>query len=91
MNRVLPDGCYALVDPDEAEPIIEYKVYAVCVNGYSATIKRIRLLANGIELIPDSLDPTYRPTVYDYNDPDTVTITIIGRVVWYCIPFDYDI
>lgn len=38
---------------------------------------------------PDSTDPTYRPTVYDYGEPGTETVTIIGRVVWYTLPFDW--
>ncbi len=34
------------------------KAYAVCVNGFDATIKRVKPLSNGYELIPDSIDPT---------------------------------
>lgn len=88
MNRILPNGCMALVDPCET---IEYDgdPYAVCVNGFDATVKRVRALANGFELVPDSTDPTYKPTVYDYGVEGTETVTVIGRVVWYCIPFDW--
>lgn len=89
MNRVLPNGCYALIDPCET---IDHpgKPYAVCVNGYDATIKRVRQLSNGVELIPDSSDPTYHTVSYDYGDPDTPDITVIGRVVWYCLPADWE-
>ena len=90
MNRVLPNGCYALVDPEQREPI-DRKAYAVCVNGYDATIKRVRRLQNGFELAPDSLDPTYKPMVYDYGEPGTETVTIIGRVVYYVLPFDWEV
>ena len=90
MSRVLPDGCYALVDPDQNEPH-DNAPYAVCVNGYSATIKRIRMLANGLELIPDSMDPTYRSKIYDNGDESTESITVIGRVVWYTVPLDFDL
>lgn len=88
MNRVLPNGCMALVDPCDT---VEHdgEPYAVCVNGYNATIKRVRALANGFELDPDSIDPTYKPVVYDYGVEGTETITVIGRVVWYCVPFDW--
>lgn len=48
-------------------------------------------LANGFMLSPDSTDPTYKPKVYDYDEEGTETITVIGRVVWYCVPFDFDI
>lgn len=90
MNRVLPNGCYALVDP-ERRRITDGNAYAVCVNGYDATVKRVRMLENGIELDPDSTDPTFHPMVYDSTVPDTETVTIIGEVVWYTIPFDFEI
>ena len=90
MNRVLPNGCYALIDPAKTVER-DGKPYAVCVNGYDATIKRVKRLANGYELAPDSYDPTYRAQVYDYGIEGTDKITVIGRVVWYCVPFDWEI
>lgn len=88
MNRVIPNGCYVLVDPcHDVERDME--PYAVCVNGFDATVKRVRTLSNGFELVPDSTDPTFKPRVYDYGEPDTETITVIGRVVWYTLPFDW--
>lgn len=89
MNRILPNGSYALVDPCN-DVDRDNKPYAVCVNGYNATIKRVRKLANGFELAPDSTDPTYKSKVYDYGEPGTETITIIGRVVYYVLPYDWD-
>lgn len=88
MNRILPDGCYALVNPCEE---VEYdnKPYAVCVNGHDATIKRVHKLDNGFELVPDSTDPTFKAKVYDYGEEGTEKITIIGRVVYHVIPFDW--
>lgn len=88
MNRVIPNGCYVLVDPCETVDR-EMEPYAVCVNGFDATVKRIRTLSNGFELVPDSNDPTYKPTVYDYGEPGTETVTVIGRVVWYTLPFEW--
>lgn len=88
MNRVIPNGCYVLVDPCDVVDA-EMQPYAVCVNGFDATIKRVRTLSNGFELVPDSTDPTYKPTVYDYGEPDTETVTVIGRVVWYTLPFEW--
>lgn len=89
MNRILPNGCYALVDPCDA---VEHNgaPYAVCVNGYDATIKRVNKLNNGFELAPDSNDPTYSKQVFNYNEPGTQTITVIGRVVYYVLPFDWE-
>lgn len=89
MNRILPNGCYALVDPAQTVER-DGKPYAVCVNGYDATIKRVKRLANGYELVPDSTDPTYQTKLYNYNVEDTEEITVMGRIVWYCVPFDWD-
>lgn len=88
MDRILPDGCYALVDPCDAidrngDP------YAVRVDECDTTIKRVRKLNNGFELMPDSTDPTYPARTYNYNEPGTETIKIIGRVVYYVLPFDW--
>lgn len=91
MNNVLPNGCYALVDPEKRSPVVDGTAYAVCVNGYDATIKRIKQLENGVELIPDSKDPTFHAQVYDKTVEGTESITIIGEVVWYSIPFDFKI
>ena len=88
MNHVLPNGCYALVDPRQTADCAGAP-YAVCVNGYNATIKRVRKLNNGFELVPDSSDPTYEKKTYNYNEPGTETITVIGRVVYYVLPFDW--
>ena len=89
MNRILPNGCYALVDPCEA---VEHNgaPYAVCVNGYDATIKRVNKLNNGFELAPDSNDPTYSKQVFNYNEPGTQTITVIGEIVYFVLPFDWE-
>ena len=89
MNKKLPNGSYALINP--TMDVIDNRAYAVCVNGFDATVKRVRKLENGFELIPDSTDPTFKSKVYDYGEEGTEEITIIGRVVWYCIPFDFEI
>lgn len=89
-NRRLPNGCLALIDFSQREPN-ERDAFAVCVNGYKATIKRVKRLANGYELMPYSYDPTYAPIIYDYNRDDTEEVTIMGKVVWATMPFDYEI
>lgn len=89
MNRILPNGCYALIDPCK-EADRPNQPYAVCVNGHDATIKRVKPLNNGFELTPDSTDPTFKPAVYDYGIEGTETITLIGRVVYYVLPFDWE-
>ncbi|WP_314018450.1 XRE family transcriptional regulator [Lancefieldella parvula] len=90
MNRVLPNGCYALINPcrEATEPM---KAYAVCVNGFNATIQRVKTLSNGYELIPDSIDPTFRSQIFDFNEIGTQSVSIIGEVVWYLVPFGFEI
>ena len=90
MNRVLPNGCYALINPcrEATEPM---KAYAVCVNGFNATIQRVKPLSNGYELIPDSNDPTFRSQIFDFNEIGTQSVSIIGEVVWYLVPFGFEI
>lgn len=89
MNRILPNGSYALVDP--SADVVAGRVYAVTVGGNEATIKRVRPLNNGIELVPDSIDPTFKSAAFDYADPTAQTVSLIGRVVWCTIPYDFDI
>ena len=89
MNKILPNGCYALIDPC-SEITRDNDPYAICVNGFNATIKRVKKLANGFQLVPDSTDPTYPIQTFNYNEPNTEEITVIGKVVWYCIPFDWE-
>lgn len=88
MNKKLPNGSYALIDP--TYEVVSGNAYALCVNGYDATIKRVVPLDNGFELLPDSTDPTFKSKVFDYGIEGTNTITIIGEVVWCVYPFDYD-
>lgn len=88
MNRVLPNGCYALVDPcvevkEQGQP------YVVSVGNTEATVKRVRVLNNGVELIPDSNDPTFKSKIYDFGDSEEGAIRIIGRVVWFCVPLGW--
>lgn len=90
MNRVIPNGSYALVDPAYSEAQ-DGKVYAVCIDNSSATIKRIHKLNNGVELRPDSTDPTFKPVVFDYDDNDARTLTIFGQVVWFSVPYGFEI
>lgn len=90
MNRVLPNGCYALINPCK-EAIEPMKAYVVCVDDFDATIQRVKPLSNGYELIPDSIDPTFRSQIFDFNEVDTQSVSIIGEVIWYLVPFGFEI
>jgi repressor LexA len=88
MNKVLPKYCYALVNPNKTE-IVDEEIYVVNINGNDATVKHVKRLNNGLELIPDSTDTTFQPKTYDFGKPETENIRIIGKVVWITFPFDY--
>ncbi len=90
MNRRLPNGCYALVDPRVTEAI-DGKVYAVCVGTSEATVKRVRRKEDGIVLEPDSTDPSFIPQVFNSAEEGEQTLSIIGQVVWFTVPFDFEI
>lgn len=86
MDRVLPDGCFALVNP--TNELVEGAVYAVCVGDGEATVKRVRVLDRMIELSPDSNDPSFEPILIDRSNPYTVP-RLLGRVMWYTMPLDF--
>lgn len=91
VNRRLRDGMLVLIDLEDREPTNERDLFAVCVNGDTATLKRYRPLENGCMLLPDSYDPTIRPLVFDYNEDDTPEVTIMGKAVYPVAPLDFDL
>jgi repressor LexA len=84
MNRILPNGSLALIDPG-TDIDHEGQPYAVCIDEQAATIKRVRHTELGIQLIPDSTDPSYQTQVLTRGIDDT-TLSVIGRVVWHHLP-----
>ena len=88
MNQLLPKGCYALVDPRNKVDA-PGQPYAVAVGKSGVVIQRAFPLENGLRLEPCSDDPTIRPQVFDFGEPTCETVDIIGRVVWYTLPFDW--
>lgn len=88
MNRILPNGCYALVDPCTA---IDYdgQPYVVRVGDLDATVKRVRKIPGGLRLAPDSNDPSFQPQDFHLAGQNETSLSIIGRVVWHCIPYDW--
>lgn len=88
MNRVLPNGSYALVNPCSSVDH-DGQPYALRINDRNATIKRVFRVADGYELRPDSTDPHYQPQIITPESSPVDTVAIIGRVVWHCIPYDW--
>lgn len=88
MDRILPSGCYALVDPcSEAE--IDGQPYAVRVGDSDATVRRVRRIPGGLRLAPDSNDPSFQPQDFCLAGQGDASLSVIGRVVWHCIPYDW--
>lgn len=81
MNRVLPNGTFALVDPDAQ--YVSGDVLAVNVNGNDATIKRVYSGIESVTLAPESYDSRFEEE--RFTDPEI--ITPIGRVVWGMPPY----
>lgn len=82
MDRVLPDGCYALIAPGEVR---SGDVAAVKVNGEEACVKRVWVSEelHLVKLSPESTDTKWRTRVIDGEDPDAPEVRLLGRVVWY--------
>ncbi len=88
MNRVIPNGSYALVDPDMTD-IRDGKIYAVSVDNATATIKRVRLHEQSIELEPDSNNSSFISHTFDRASSTRRKLHILGQVVWYTIPYGF--
>ena len=88
MNRRLPNGCIALIDPDVE--IVSGKMYAVRVGKSEATIKIVQFKNDAVELVPCSYDPRFKKKKYVRNEDGDAPVRIMGGVVWYFAPFDLE-
>ena len=84
-SRVVQSGDFVLVSPKYREPS-STGMFLVTVSG-TPSIMRLRLLENGVELVPDSYDPTFRPIVVDYSEQNAPSLDVLGKVVWWCAEF----
>ncbi len=75
MDKIFQEGDVVVVERDS---IVENgQLGVVMINGYNATVKRIRYTEDQIILIPESNNPSHYPQVYGENDG----VKIIGRVI----------
>src|SRR5699024_846438 len=75
MNKIFDEGDVVVIEKDS---IVENgQLGVVMINGYNATVKRIRYNNDQIILIPESNNPNHYPQVYSAKDE----VKIIGRVV----------
>ncbi|MEK5415849.1 LexA family protein [Paenibacillus sp. FSL L8-0708] len=84
MNKVVPNGAYALIDPYTGEDVGNGDVVAVQVNGYEATLKRFFKLHNTVVLEPDSYNPEH--VAQNFTSPETQNLRIMGKMVWFMSP-----
>ncbi|MDS3993924.1 LexA family transcriptional regulator [Staphylococcus capitis] len=75
MDKIFQENDVVVVEKDS---IVENgQLGVVMVNGYNATVKRVRYNKNQIILIPESNNPEHLPQVYGEDDE----VKIIGRVL----------
>ncbi|MBC3075877.1 XRE family transcriptional regulator [Staphylococcus epidermidis] len=75
MDKIFRDGDIVVVEKDSV--VENGQLGVVMINGYNATVKRIRYNGDQIILIPESNNQEHLPQVYGKDDE----IKIIGRVV----------
>lgn len=79
MNRVYPEGCLILIDPDK-EPV-NGSVAVVSIDGCDYVMRRLYKGATTLVLSPDSFNKAHEDIVITSNDETTVELA--GTVVWY--------
>lgn len=75
MDKEFRDGDVVIVEKDAV--VENGQIAVVQVNGYNATVKRVRYEKDRIILIPESNNPAHYPQVYSQDDE----VKIIGKVV----------
>lgn len=79
MDKVYPEGCYILVDPDK-EPT-NGSIAAVMIDGVDAIMRRLLRTSSTMILAPESTNPKHKDIVITVEDERTVEL--IGTVVWF--------
>ena len=75
MNKEFKENDIVIVEKDA--PVENGQIGVVMINGYDATVKRIKYDDDKIILIPESYNNEHLPQIYNVNDE----VTIVGRVV----------
>lgn len=79
MDRVYPEGCLILVDPDR-EPQ-NGSISAVSIDGADYVMRRLLRTSNTMVLAPESFNPEHEDIVITAASGKTVELA--GTVVWY--------
>lgn len=75
MDKIFQEGDVVVIEKDST--VENGQLGVIMINGYNATVKRIRYNNDQIILIPESNNPNHYPQVYGINDE----VKIVGRVV----------
>ncbi|MCO4330261.1 helix-turn-helix domain-containing protein [Staphylococcus hyicus] len=75
MDKLFQEGDIVVIEKDGV--VENGQIGVVMINGYNATVKRVRYNNDQIILIPESNNPQHYPQVYGKNDE----VKIVGRVV----------
>ncbi|PEE37826.1 LexA family protein [Bacillus cereus] len=86
MNKIIPPGALALIDPDSE--IKNGDIAAIAVNGFDATLKRFYKFQDGITLEPESYNPGHKTQFYDSKEQEFTPVIVKGKLVWYMAPLD---
>ena len=79
MNKVYPEGCLILVDPDR-EPT-NGSIAAVSIDGSDYVMRRLLRTSSTIVLAPESFNQKHEDIVITASSEQTVELA--GTVVWY--------
>lgn len=76
MNKEFPEGSLVLIQKQDY--IDNGQIGVILINGYEATIKRVFIKDNIINLLPESTNPIHKLQTYDMRHDE---IKILGKVV----------
>lgn len=79
MDRVYPEGCYVLVDPDR-EPQ-DGSVAVVSIDGADYVMRRLKKGSESLMLVPESSNPAHRDILV--TEGDGKVVSLVGTVVWF--------
>jgi len=85
MNKIVQHNDYVILN---RQPNANNgDIVAVLLNHEEATLKRFfQLDRETVVLKPESNEPEFQAITIDLRNPD-VTLTILGKVIWYCAPY----
>ncbi len=79
MDKVYPEGCYILVDPDRMPA--DGSVAAVSIDGTDYVMRRLHRGASSMMLSPESTNPEHADIIV--TEENGRTVSLVGTVVWY--------